>query len=109
MGFRFHRSIKLLPGVRINLSRRGVSTTIGMRGASVNVGPRGTYLNTGLPGTGISSRTRLDSPEAPEAREQVAEVEDSPAIRAPAPHRRVWPWFVLGILVGVMAMLVIRD
>jgi hypothetical protein len=58
LGFRFHRSIRLLPGVRINLSRRGISTTIGPRGASVNVGSRGTYANVGLPGTGLSSRTR---------------------------------------------------
>ena len=61
MGFRFHRSIRLIPGVRINLSRRGISTTIGPRGASVNVGSRGTYANLGIPGTGVSSRTRLAS------------------------------------------------
>jgi Protein of unknown function (DUF4236) len=71
MGFRFHRSIRLFPGVRINLSRRGITTTIGPRGASVNVARRGAYANFGLPGTGVSSRTRLDSADhvRPEPRE----------------------------------------
>jgi len=65
MGFRFRRSVKLLPGVRLNLSSRGISATVGVRGASVNVGPSGTHLNLGLPGTGISYRTRLDRPQMP--------------------------------------------
>src|SRR5690348_14497922 len=59
MGFRFRRSLRILPGVRVNLSARGVSTTIGPRGASVNVSKRGAYLNTGIPGTGLSARTKL--------------------------------------------------
>lgn len=51
---RFRKSIRLAPGVRINLSRSGVSTTLGGRGASVNIGKRGTRATVGLPGTGIS-------------------------------------------------------
>lgn len=60
MGWRFQKRIKIAPGVRLNLSRRGVSTTVGIKGASINVGKDGTYANTGLPGTGVSARTRLD-------------------------------------------------
>jgi hypothetical protein len=67
MGLRFRKSIKLLPGLRINFGLQGISATVGVRGASVNFGPRGTHLNLGLPGTGIGYRTRLDVPgsEAP--------------------------------------------
>lgn len=65
MGFRFRKSVKILPGVRLNFSRSGVSTTIGGRGASVNTGKRGTYLNTGIPGTGISRRVRITGPGGP--------------------------------------------
>jgi hypothetical protein len=72
MGFRFRRSVKLMPGVRLNFGRRGTSTTIGRRGASVTFGKRGTYANVGLPGTGVSYRERLDLPAdhrpAPRAR-----------------------------------------
>jgi tetratricopeptide (TPR) repeat protein len=53
MGFRFSRSIKLMPGVSINLSRSGASVSVGPRGAKVTVGPRGVTQTVGLPGTGL--------------------------------------------------------
>jgi hypothetical protein len=64
MGFRFQRRIKILPGVRLNVSKSGLSATVGVRGASINVGERGTYANLGLPGTGLSTRTRIDGGKA---------------------------------------------
>lgn len=54
MGFRFHRRIKLFSGVRLNLSRSGISTSIGTRGAWFTFGKRGTRATVGLPGTGLS-------------------------------------------------------
>lgn len=62
MGFRFRRSVRLFPGVRLNLSSKGISTSIGVRGASVTVGPRGGHLNVGIPGTGLSYRQPLGRP-----------------------------------------------
>lgn len=62
MAFRFQKRIKILPGVRLNISKSGISTTIGGRGASVNIGKRGVYGNAGIPGTGLSMRERLDKP-----------------------------------------------
>lgn len=59
MAIRFRKSIKLAPGVRMNLSGSGVGWTLGPRGASVGIGKRGTYLNTGLPGTGLYARQAL--------------------------------------------------
>lgn len=58
---RFRKSITLMKGVRINLSKSGASLTVGPRGASVNFSKNGTYLNTGIPGTGIYDRKRIDS------------------------------------------------
>lgn len=60
MGFRFRKSISILPGVRVNLSNGIPSLTVGPRGASVSFSRRGTYANLGVPGTGLSYRTRLD-------------------------------------------------
>ena len=52
----------MLPGVRINVGKKGVSgTTIGTRGASITVGKQGVYANVGLPGTGLSFRKRIDT------------------------------------------------
>lgn len=58
---RFRKSIKLAPGVRINLSGSGISTTLGGRGASLNIGKRGTRATVGIPGTGISCSRRVGS------------------------------------------------
>ena len=60
MGFRFRRSIKNLPGIRLNFGKRGVSTSIGVRGAHVTFGKTGTRTTVGLPGSGISY-THLES------------------------------------------------
>lgn len=60
MGFRFRKSISIIPGVRINLSNGAPSLSVGPRGASLSFGKRGTYANLGLPGTGLSYRTRID-------------------------------------------------
>lgn len=59
MALRFRKSIKLAPGIRMNLSGSGISWSIGPRGASIGIGKRGTFLNTGIPGTGLNSRQRL--------------------------------------------------
>ena len=54
MGFRFRRSVSLLPGIRLNFSTRGVSTSVGGRGFTLNFGKRGIRTTVGIPGTGIS-------------------------------------------------------
>jgi hypothetical protein len=61
MAVRFRRSIRIAPGIRLNLGKRGMSLSLGPRGASMTVGGRGTYANVGLPGTGLSYRKRLDA------------------------------------------------
>lgn len=53
MGFRFRRSLKIAPGLRLNFSKSGISTSIGGPGATYNVGSRGTRTTVGLPGTGL--------------------------------------------------------
>mgnify|MGYP003340955425 FL=1 len=66
MGFRFRRSIRLLPGIRVNFGKTGSSLSIGGRGATVNLSARGTRTTVGLPGTGLSfsTWTRRKSPPA---------------------------------------------
>jgi hypothetical protein len=61
MGFRFRRSIKLVPGIRLNFGKRGISTSIGVRGAHVTFGNSGTRTTVGLPGSGLSY-THLERP-----------------------------------------------
>jgi len=55
MGLRFRKIITLLPGVKLNISKSGVSASVGGKGASVNIGKGGRVKGTvGLPGSGIS-------------------------------------------------------
>lgn len=59
MAFRFRRSIKIAPGVRVNLSKSGGSLSVGERGATLNAGKRGVYTTIGYPGIGLSYRQRV--------------------------------------------------
>lgn len=55
MAFRFKKSIKVLPGVKINLNKDSFSMSVGPRGAKVTVNSKGGMRQTvGLPGTGLS-------------------------------------------------------
>jgi hypothetical protein len=58
-GLRFRKSWSILPGVKINLSKTGVSTSVGGKGATVNVGTRSRTITLGIPGTGLSYRVPL--------------------------------------------------
>ena len=62
MGFRFHKSIRIFPGVRLNLSKSGVSTTIGRPGANVNIRGRRVRGTVGLPGSGMSYSKEISLP-----------------------------------------------
>ena len=64
MAFRFRRSVKVAPGLRLNFSKSGVSASAGVRGASVTAGKSGIHGNVGIPGTGLSYRERLDKPKS---------------------------------------------
>lgn len=57
MGFRFQKRIKLVPGITLNLSRKGISTSIGTTGARVTLGHGQTRVTTGMSGSGISHTT----------------------------------------------------
>lgn len=54
MGFRYRRSVRILPGVRLNLSKSGTSVSVGGRGFTTNFSKRGRRTTISLPGTGLS-------------------------------------------------------
>jgi hypothetical protein len=58
MGIRVRKSIKIMPGVRLNISKSGVSTSIGVKGATVNLKPgRKPRTTVGILGTSLSCTT----------------------------------------------------
>lgn len=57
MAWSYRKRIKVIPGVHLNFSKRGISTTIGVKGASINFSKSGTTLNTNV--LGFSTRHKL--------------------------------------------------
>ena len=72
MGLRYRKRIKVAPGVHLNLSKSGVSTSVGKPGATVNFSGRGTKVTTGIPGTGISYSTMTKKRGRPTNAERAA-------------------------------------
>lgn len=55
MGFRFRKSFKIAPGVRLNIGKKSVGISAGVKGARVSVNSSGRKTTTvGIPGTGLS-------------------------------------------------------
>jgi hypothetical protein len=54
MGLRFRRSVRIAPGVKVNLTKTGLGLTVGPRGSHYSVHSSGRRTRTvGLPGTGL--------------------------------------------------------
>lgn len=77
MTLRFRQNFTLFPGVRINIGKRGISTSIGVPGASVNVGRHGVRATVGAPGTGLSYST-LVVPAGKTPRARTSQTEPEP-------------------------------
>lgn len=59
MGFKFRKSIKVAPGVKVNVTHKGIGLSAGVKGARISTGPSGSRITTSLPGTGISYEQRI--------------------------------------------------
>jgi len=100
MGLRFRKSIKIAPGVRLNLSKSGVSTTVGARGASVNIGKSGTYLNAGIPGTGLYMREKIGESSNQRTAHDTSHTQGHPRNGLPGTEASSYFVFVGTIVIG---------
>ncbi|BCA07774.1 DUF4236 domain-containing protein [Bradyrhizobium diazoefficiens] len=67
MGLSFRKSIRLIPGVRLNVGLRRSSLSFGGKGFTYNVGTNGPpRLTVGIPGSGLSYSTTVQH-QAPAA------------------------------------------
>ena len=100
MPFRFSRHLRLIPGLRLNLSTHGTSVSFGGRGHWITVGRHSVRVTVGVPGTGMSWSERLPTrtaaPGAFLRRETVP-----PAAPAHAGHRLAFVFLVLAIMTVV--------
>lgn len=68
MGFKFRKSIKVAPGVKVNVTHKGVGVSAGVKGARISTGPSGSRITTSIPGTGISYEQRIGKKKSPKQR-----------------------------------------
>jgi Protein of unknown function (DUF4236) len=54
MGWRFQRRKRILPGVTLNVGKRGAGLSAGGTGARVSAGRAGLTATLGLAGTGLA-------------------------------------------------------
>lgn len=83
MPVRFRRTFTLFPGVKVNVSKGGMSFTVGQKGFHLNFSKRGVRQTTSLPGSGISHTSYLyknddedEERERPEREERAASAEE---------------------------------
>lgn len=94
MALRFRKTIKIAPGLKLNLGKKSASIRIGGKNAGYTIGTAGTTTSASLPGTGLGvtvRNPRKKQPKAqPPAQPPMIETDDDP----PAPTG-VTIWHVL--------------
>lgn len=107
MGFRFQKRIRLLPGLRLNLSKSGASVTVGTPGLSVNLGKDGATGNVGILGTGLSYRENLgnSSKTQPEL-EQLNPIQEEWAAGGSS---GVWKWLFFAAIIVIVVLLAAKG
>lgn len=91
MGFRFHRSMQLVPGVRLNFSKSGVGYSLGGRGMRVSHSPTGRVTQTlGIPGTGLSYVSTRGSRSETRTSRQPTSASPRPGWLAPAGEKALF-------------------
>ena len=93
MGWRYRRSIKIFPGLKMNLSKSGTSFSLGRPGATLNVGKRGVRSTLGIPGTGISYVTQHSLGRR-------ARLMPTAGVSPPQQQGRALKWVVFAVLAG---------
>jgi len=82
MAWSYRKRIKIVPGVHLNFSKRGISTSIGVKGTSLNFSPSGTRVNSNFLGFSNSYRlsgssSRISSQSYPELQPFYTELSDN--------------------------------
>ena len=115
MPFRLRRSIRIAPGIRINLGKRGASLSVGRPGFTVNYAKRRTNYTVGLPGTGLSYTktirrppTPVPPPAPPTATRPIAAAPPTPPAVG-SQRAKGLPWFAVTVVAAVAAGLIFLN
>lgn len=104
MGFRFRKSIKIAPGVRVNIGKKSTSISFGGKGARYTISSTGRKTaSVGIPGTGISY-TATESKKKPSPKPVT--------VQKKTPSKMTYKvcaiiMLILGILTGLMGLMMV--
>lgn len=99
MALRFRKTIKIAPGIRLNIGKKSISTSFGVKGARHTISSTGKKTNSlSIPGTGISWRKTTGSSSKNKKSRPVPTEEETLA------KRRISPlfWIILIIIVVII-------
>ena len=122
MPVRFRRSFMIFPGVKVNVSKGGISFSVGKRGATLNFSKRGVRQTVGIPGSGLSHSSYIiknrpeedENDNEPEKDKQSKEAVGTSEDRNNATERMATrpgssPWILLlGIIVIYLGAVVLN-
>ena len=78
MTLRFRKSVKIMPGVRLNFNKNSTSLSFGVPGARMSVNTKGDiYRSVGIPGTGIYDVERISGKARARAKAGIPEVPEN--------------------------------
>lgn len=80
MPFRFRRTFKILPGVKINVSKSGMSVTVGPKGYHLTFGKQGIRQTIDFPGEGLSHTSLLFKGDDDKPKERRGADDDNGAV-----------------------------
>ncbi len=79
MGFRFRKSVKIAPGVRLNFGKKSTSVTLGGKGARYTVSSTGRRTKSvSIPGTGVSYVTSTTAKKSKSSKSTVKTHDSKP-------------------------------
>src|SRR5512142_270208 len=116
MPVRFRKSFNIFPGVKVNMSKGGVSFTVGTKGYHLNFSKRGVRQTVGMPGTGISETnyimkndSKSEKEDSKATKKDEAESEKAADTEVKQPVRRGSPaWMILlGLIVIYFAAVIL--
>jgi Protein of unknown function (DUF4236) len=108
MTLRFRRSIRMLPGLRLNLGKRGASVSLGDRGAQVTMGHGQLRETVGLPGTGLSY-THVDGHQSAVKVSGEAQTPPVPDVPSPGSAWRGWLWAAAFVAIAVASVCLLAS
>jgi len=122
MPIRFRKSFTIFPGVKVNVSKGGISFSVGKPGATLNFSKRGVRQTVGIPGSGLSESSYIiknksdedekkqeDKDEQRSERTERDADEQNEAPKREAKRRRASAWILLvGIIVIYLGAVVLN-